>query len=229
MVGASTPQAGATRSGVNSASAGSRSASPSASPASRPGRQRASAIKVCAMAARSRASLPGRIATCWSARAAVSERLGSTTTSRPPRAFSARTRPRKSRHREEAAVRRHRVGAEHEQVVGAIDVRDRHAERRAEHQPGGDLLGELIERAGRIAVARAERRQQRLHGEGELGVVRHRIAEVDRQAVGSVGVEERAQAPPRWRRRLRPRRPGRGCRRASASVCADDSGPRAGP
>jgi hypothetical protein len=40
--------------------------------------------------------VPGRIGTCRSATSAVSLRRGSTTTSFPPRARSARTRPRKS-------------------------------------------------------------------------------------------------------------------------------------
>ena len=48
-----------------------------------------------------------------------------------------------------------------EQVVGAVDVGDRDGERRAEHQPGGDLLGPLVDGAGREHVGGAERPDQR--------------------------------------------------------------------
>ena len=64
----------------------------------------------------------------------------------------------------QAAVRRERVGAEHEQVVGPVDVGDRHVERAAEHQGGGDLLGPLVDRRRREEVLRPQRPQDRPAG-----------------------------------------------------------------
>ena len=100
-----------------------------------------------------RASVPGRMATYSSASSAVRVRRGSTTTSVPPRARSASSRPGPVGRGGQAAVGRERVGAEHEQVVGAVDVGHRHGEAAAEHEAGGDLLGPLVDGAGREDVA----------------------------------------------------------------------------
>ena len=62
---------------------------PSVKASRRPGRARPSASSVWSSASSSRASVPGRMGRCQSASAAVSVRRGSTTTSRPPRSFSA--------------------------------------------------------------------------------------------------------------------------------------------
>ena len=55
-----------------------------------------SASSTCTSANRNRASVPGRMNRCSSASSAVRERRGSTTTTCPPRARSARSRPRMS-------------------------------------------------------------------------------------------------------------------------------------
>ena len=55
--------------------------------------------------------------------------------------------------RHQAAVGVQRVGAEDQQVLGAVDVGDGNAERGAEHVPGRDLLGHLVDRAGGEDVA----------------------------------------------------------------------------
>ena len=66
-----------------------------------------------------------------------------------------------SRARSEAAVRRERVRAEHQQVVGAVEVGDGIDERGAEHQPGRHLLRHLVDRARRVnTFVRAERLQR---------------------------------------------------------------------
>ena len=49
---------------------------------------------------------------------------------------------------QQRAVGDQRVGAEDQQVVGAVDVGDRDAEPAAEHQPGGDLLRHLVDGRG---------------------------------------------------------------------------------
>ncbi len=59
---------------------------------------------------------------------------------------------------QQRAVGDQRVGAEDQQVVGAVDVRDRHREPGAEHQPGRDLLGHLVDRRGRVDVLRSPAR-----------------------------------------------------------------------
>ncbi len=58
---------------------------------------------------------------------------------------------------QQAAVGGERVGAEDQQVVGAVDVRHRDRQRAAEHQRRGDLLRPLVDRARRVDVAGAER------------------------------------------------------------------------
>ena len=73
---------------------------------------------------------PGRIARCSSASSAVFVRRGSTTTSLPPRARERLQPPGDVGRGHQRAVRRVRVRAEHQEVVGAVDVGDRDRERR---------------------------------------------------------------------------------------------------
>ena len=97
IVAASTPVAAATRSGVNGAIAAANSSSPAgAGRRARPGRRARRSTITLAIAASSRASVPGRIDTHSSASSAVFERRGSTTTTLPPRARIASMRPGKS-------------------------------------------------------------------------------------------------------------------------------------
>ena len=73
---------------------------------------------------------PGRMKWCSSDSSAVRDRRGSMTTTLPPRARIARSRPAHVGRGHQAAVGRQRVGAEDHQVVGAVDVGDGHAEAR---------------------------------------------------------------------------------------------------
>ena len=101
---------------------------------------------------------------------------------------------------QQAAVRGQRVGAQHQQVIGAVHVGDRDAERRSEHQPGGDVLGHLVDGGGREDVACAERLQQHAAVEERIEVVRVRVAEVGRRprrgraARGSASAGARSRA-----------------------------------
>ena len=60
---------------------------------------------------------------------------------------------------EQTAVGRERVRAEHEEIVGAVDVRDRDRQRAAEHQAGRDLLRHLVDGARAVDVAAPQRLQ----------------------------------------------------------------------
>ena len=53
------------------------------------------------------------------------------------------------------AVGRERVRAEHQEVVGAVDVGNGDRERAAEHESGGNLLRHLVDGARRVDVLRA--------------------------------------------------------------------------
>ena len=95
----------------------------------------------------------------------------------------------------QAAVRRPRIGAEHQQEVGAVDVGHGHGEAAAEHQRRADLLWALVDGAGGVDVARAERLEERpaeQHGAEVVGV---RVAEVDGNGVAAVGVDDGPKAP----------------------------------
>ena len=93
----------------------------------------------------------------------------------------------------QAAVRRERIGAEHQQEVGVVDVGNRNRERRAEHQRRRDHLGKLVDARRREAPARTERAQEERDVEQRGVVVRVGIADVRRDRVGAVGVADRAQ------------------------------------
>ena len=60
-------------------------------------------------------------------------------------------------HRPQAAVRHHRIRAEHHEQIAALDVGHRDRQPVAEHEPGRQLLRHLIERRRRVDVLRAER------------------------------------------------------------------------
>ncbi len=121
----------------------------------RRGRRGPRRTSTCTSAKRKSASVAGRIGRCSSASSAVFVRRGSTTTSLPPRARSARSRPGHVGRGHQRPVRRERVRAEHQEVVGAVDVGDRDRERAAEHQAGRHLLRHLVDRARGVDVRRA--------------------------------------------------------------------------
>ncbi len=95
---------------------------------------------------------------------------------------------------QEAAVRHQRVGAEHQQVVAAIQVRHGHAQQMAEHEPGRDLLGHLVHRAGREDVLRAERPEQHRVVGQEREVVGRRVPDVHGGGVPAVFLEDGGEA-----------------------------------
>jgi hypothetical protein len=61
----------------------------------------------------------------------------------------------------QAAVRGHRVATEAQKELCAIDVGDREQELVPEQLPRRQHVGQLVERGNRVAVARAQRRDQR--------------------------------------------------------------------
>ena len=103
----------------------------------------------------------------------------------------------------EAPVGGHRVGPEHEQVVRAVEVGERHREAGAEQVRDGQLLGLLVDGAGREEVLRAQRLEQEppVEQRGEV--------------VGRAGCRCR-----------RPRRRGRARPRAAAAAAGSPRTPR---
>src|SRR6185436_11781271 len=57
----------------------------------------------------------------------------------------------------ETAVRLDGVGAEEQEEIRALDVRHRDRREGAEEKPRGELLRDLVDRAGAVDVARAQR------------------------------------------------------------------------
>ena len=104
--------------------------------------------------------------------------------------------PRRVGHRHQAAVGDHRVGADHEQILRAVDVRHRHAGRELapEHQTRLHDLRQRVDRGGVEEVARGERARE--HGPVEHGaeVVHHRIAGVHADRVVAVLLAHGEQA-----------------------------------
>ena len=117
--------------------------------------------------------------------------------------------------REQAAVGGERVGAEDQQVVGAVDVRHRDRQRAAEHQRRGDLLRPLVDRARGVDVAGAERLGEHAAVEQRRHAVDGRVADVDRGAVAAVLGQQRRQALVDDARTPRPTSRGRTSRRAA--------------
>ena len=186
---------GATASGVNGcASSRDRRRSRRSSPASRPGRTSPSANSTWTSANSSCASVPGRIGWCSSAASAVRLRRGSTTTSLPPRARSAFSRPRMSG----AVISEPLEASGLAPSISRCCVRSTSGigdrQRRAVHQRAGDLLRPLVDRAGGEDAARAERLQQHAAVEQRGEPVRRRVADVDGDRVAAVRLDQRRRA-----------------------------------
>jgi hypothetical protein len=107
---------------------------------------------------------------------------------------------------EQAAVGGQRVGAEDQQVVGAVDVRHRDRRAVAEEQRRGHLLGVLVDRARAEDVARLQRLEQDPAVDQRAEVVRARVAEVDPERLAAVLVPDRAEPAIDLGERLVPRR-----------------------
>ena len=145
--------------------------------------------------------MPGRMGRCVSAMAAVSVRRGSTTTRRPPRARSARSRRSMPGAVMRLPLETSGLAPSIEEERRAIDVGHGQEELVPEHQQRGQHVRELVHRRRGVAAARPQRAQQQL---------------ADRSARRSCG---RSGCPGRRRRRARPcapldvdagaRRPGR--------------------
>ena len=198
------PVAPATASGVKSFASVRSASVPRTSGSSRPRATSPSSNSTCTSANRKKASPPGLMKTCSSAISAVSLRRGSTTTIRPPRSRIRRRRPGRVRGRHQAAVRSQRVGAQHQQILRAVEIRNRNREHAAEDRRAGEHLGELIDARRRKASLAAQRAQQRRKVERGAEIVGVGVADVGRQRLGAMRVAHPAQALGRERERLLP-------------------------
>ena len=94
----------------------------------------------------------------------------------------------------QAAVGGDRVGAQHQEEVGAVDIRDRQQELVPVHARAGELVRPLVHRRGAVHVRRAQRLQQG----GQVGdvaeVVDVRVAQVGSDSGRAVGLLQRSQA-----------------------------------
>ena len=105
----------------------------------------------------------------------------------------------------QAPIRRVRIGAEHDQEVGAVEVGNRDGDRRSEHVPGRHVAGHLVDRRRAVALPCAETGHQ---GPGERHrreAVRRRVAEVHGECVAPVPLDHAAEAVLDGRPRLVPR------------------------
>jgi hypothetical protein len=98
------------------------------------------------------------------------------------------------RHRPQAAVAGHGVGAKHQQQVAALDVGHGHAQPAAEHQPAGQLLGHLVQRGRRIHVLRAERLRELREVQQQRHLVRRGVADHRGHRVAPVALDQGRQA-----------------------------------
>ena len=151
------------------------------------------------------ASVPGTMASQSSACSAVFVRRGSTTTTFPPRARMASMRPGKSGAVHRLPLRLVGVGAEHQQVVGAVEVGDRDEQRIAEQVAARHVLGHLVDGRRRVDVGRAQRLDEGAVVDRGAEGVDAGVAEVDGHGVAAVGVDHPTQAGARRRRTPRPR------------------------
>jgi hypothetical protein len=92
----------------------------------------------------------------------------------------------------EAAVGRERVGAEDEQVLGAVHVGHWDRGAGAEHERAGQLLGHLVHAGGRVDVAGRQRLEQHAAVEQAFQVVGVGVAQVDGHRVAVRG-QDRGQ------------------------------------
>ena len=90
----------------------------------------------------------------------------------------------------EAAVRRVGVGAEDQQVVGAIEVGHRDEQRVAVEVAARHVLGHLVDGGGREHVGGAERLDEGAVEERGAEGVHARVAQVDRHGVAAVALDD---------------------------------------
>ncbi len=87
-----------------------------------------------------------------------------------------------------------RIGAEHQQEVGAVEVGHGHGPGVTEQEPGGHVLGHLVDGAGRAEVPGAEGLDDGTQVERPAHVVDRRVAEVEGHGVATVGVPDPGEA-----------------------------------
>ena len=129
-----------------------------------------------------------------------------------------------ARGRQHRAVRDERVGSQHQQEARALEVGDRHQQRRAVEQcAGGEAVVHVL-RAGRVVVRRAERVEEALDpervGVRERAWVSHVPGHLPRPGCAAAG--RRCRPAPRPRTPARSGRPG--CGAAAGSRGRDRSG-----
>ena len=88
--------------------------------------------------------------------------------------------------RHEAAVRHRRIGAEDQQMVGAVQIGDRDQQRMTEHHHRRDVRGQLVDRGRRVAVLRLECTQQVGHEEHRTERVHGGVAHIRGHRVPTV-------------------------------------------
>ena len=187
-VGARSRSTGATASGVNGCASASTASSPSRSSASRPGATRPSSNRTWTSANSSegvgaRADRSG--ARRRPRRCAL--RRGSTTTSLPPRAWSARSRPRMSGAVISEPLEASGFAPRISRCVGAVDVGDRDRQRRRRTSaPQAICFGRWSTVLAREDVARAERLDQHAAVEQRREAVGGGVADVDGDGVAAV-------------------------------------------
>ena len=167
----------ATRSGDHSAATARIRSSPSRCGARSPSLTRSSANSVWATASSSAASVPGVIGSHSSARAAVAVRTGSITITLPRLRIRVDD-PHHVGRGQQRPLRRGRVGAHHDQQVGALDVGHREGPPAAVHQVRRKVLRPLVDRAGRVAERDAGHAEQHAGVAAKGEGVRQRVAGV---------------------------------------------------
>jgi hypothetical protein len=96
-------------------------------------------------------------------------------------------------HREERAVRDARIGAEHEQEPGVVEIRDRVDRAGAKHRfAAGELVGAVLG-ARRKDSSHAELREERRDRRPRERVERGGISHVGRDRIGTVPIDDAAQ------------------------------------
>ena len=104
----------------------------------------------------------------------------------------------------EAAVRLEGVGAQHEQVVGPVEVGHGEGQRVAVQESRRDVARHLVDRARRVDVPRAQRRDQRTPVDSECVIVHGRVALVDRHRLTAILLDHREHQLLDLRERLVP-------------------------
>ncbi len=91
------------------------------------------------------------------------------------------------------AVAHHGVAADHEQMVGAVEVGHREHQRRPEQQVGEQVLRLLVDARRAVAPSRAERVDEHRDERHRCPAVGDRVAEVERDRVAAVAVADRGE------------------------------------